>query len=65
MTFGDTKFAFHSCDLTELKSINSGMSPYELPNNNNIPNNNMNNFDNDNDNNNINNNNNIFSNMIK
>ena len=40
MTFGDTKFAFHSCDLTELKSINSGMSPYELPNNNNINNNN-------------------------
>ena len=27
MNFGDAKFAFGSCDLTELKCINSGVSP--------------------------------------
>ena len=32
MTFGDTEFAFRSCDLTELKCINSGVSPVEIPN---------------------------------
>ena len=48
MTFGDTEFAFRSCDLTELKCINSGVSPVEIPNNNivndNICNNNSTNY---------------------
>ena len=34
MTFGDTEFAFGTCNLSELKGLNSGVSPEELPNNN-------------------------------
>ena len=34
MTFGDTEFAFSSCNLSELNVLNSGVSPEELPNNN-------------------------------
>ena len=56
MTFGVSEFAFHSCDLTELNGINSGVSPDVLPNNNNIVNNNKSNLNN-------NNNTNIFSNL--
>ena len=58
MTFGD-KFAFGSCDLTELKCINSGVSPDVTPNNNNnytvndiVCNNNNNNINNNYNNNN-------------
>ena len=58
MPFGDTEFAFRSCDLTELKCINSGVSPVEIPNNN-IVNDNICNNNSTNNNNNINN---IFSN---
>ena len=63
MNFGDTKFAFGSCDLTELKCINSGVSPDVTPNNNN--NNTVNDIVCNNNNNNITNNynnNNTFSN---
>ena len=35
MTYGDTEFAFGSCNITELNSINSGVCPNELPKNNN------------------------------
>ena len=58
MTFGDTEFAFRSCDLTELKCINSGVSPVEIPNNNIVDDNICNNNSTTNNN----NNNNIFSN---
>ena len=70
MTFGDNDFAFRSCDLSELKSINSGVSTDKLktdnnnfsnntsiPINNNIFNNNNNNINNNNNNINDNNNN--------
>ena len=63
MNFGDTKFAFGSCDLRELKCINSGVSPDVTPNNNN--NNTVNDIVCNNNNNNITNNynnNNTFSN---
>ena len=56
MTFWVSGFAFHSCDLTEVNGINSGVSPDVLPNNNNIVNDNMSNLNN-------NNNTNIFSNL--
>ena len=62
---GDTKFAFGSCDLTELKCINSGVSPDVTPNNNNNNNNTVNDIVCSNNNNNITNNynnNNTFSN---
>ena len=34
MTFGDTEFAFSSCNLSKLNGLKSSVSPEELPNNN-------------------------------